>query len=355
MSAKTVRVNAPNTAAQQQQQQQPVFVDSDDESLYVAQQQQAFPVAGDAQQQQKVEQDAGDDLNEHLSREMFKNVQKKIIDIEVVASPSELAQTKQVYKWRLPPALLKHMKYNTAIKNRDTADGEQLAGNLNRCIALGLKIIQQQNTFPYAMGIRAPGIMLDETLHAGGSCLWRVPGQTQTMMVGAEAFSPVNIVNKYAYSNYRMCTVEDLMHDVSFPEGRSAKGRAAISVNSLAYQTLVQSLGDRAWEDQLGELNLDQILEPGRNLTVEVTEKIGKDIVAFLKPQVEAAAGSFVNLSDLVFEIVRADAHPAYDSPKAMIGEVVSSGILDSKKIKADQLQTRSVFHVKAEFSFVLF
>jgi hypothetical protein len=275
-SAKTIRVNSAPAAA-------PSFVEvgSDDESLYVSQQQQAFPVAAEAPQQE-----VADDLNEHLTRDMFKNVQKKILDIEIVASPAELGQNKSTLKWRLPPALLKQMKHVVAIKNRDIADGEQLAGNLNRCIPLGLKIIQQQNTFPFAMGIRAPGVMMDDTLHANGSCLWRVPGLTNTMMVGEQAFSPVNIVNKYAYNNYRMCTVEDLAHDVTFPEGRAAKGRASVNVNSLAYQTLVQSLTDGVWQEQVGELDLDRIFEPGRNLTVEVTDKIGRDIVNFLKPQV---------------------------------------------------------------------
>jgi hypothetical protein len=149
--------------------------------------------------------------------------------------------------------------------------------------------------------------------------------------------------------------VEDLLHDVSFPEGRSAKGRAAVSVNSLDYQTLVQSLTDGAWADQIAELNLDQVFDPGRNLTVEVTEKIGRDIVNFLRPQVEAAAGSFVNLGDLVFEIVRADSQSSYDSAKALIGAVVSTNAVDPKKLIADQLQTRAVFCIKAEFSFVLF
>jgi hypothetical protein len=63
--------------------------------------------------------------------------------------------------------------------------------------------------------------------------------------------------------------------------------------------------------------------------------------------QVEAAAGSFVNLGDLVFEIVRADSQTDYASSKSLIGELVSNGVADGKKLNATQIQTRSTFHVK--------
>lgn len=350
MSGKTVRVN------QEAANKGPGFIDgSSDDELMV--QQQAFPVGSLASSSAigNEQQELADDVNEHLNAEMFKKTQKKIIDIDIVASPAELAGNTGINVWRLPPHLLNQLKYNTALKNRDTAGGEHLAGNLNRCIPLGLRIIQQQNQFPFAVGVRAPGVMMDENLHGHGACLWRVPGQTSTMMVGESAFSPVNVVNRYAYDNYRMCTVEDLMHDVTFPEGRAAKGRASITVNSLAYQTLVQSLQAGNWQDQLHDINVNQVLNPERNLTVEVTDRIGRDIVNFLKPQVEAAADSFVSLEDLRFEIVRADSQKSYDSAKNLIGEIVANNAVDGKKLKSEQLQTRYSFHIKAEFSFVLF
>jgi len=334
----------------------PAYIDaprsSDDEGAHL-QQQQAFPLGAAAPQVEQ--QEIADDVSDHLTASMFKKTQKIILDIDVVASPAELAMNGTLATWRLPPQLLNALKYNTALTDRHTATGEQLAGNLSRCIPLGFKVIQQQNLFPYAMGIKAPGVMLDQNLHANGACLWRVPGQTATMLVGQDAFSPANIVNRYAYNNYRFCTVEDLASDVTFPAGRSAKGRAQVSVNSLAYQTLVQSLQDGHWADQINDINVDQIFEPGRNLTVEVTERIGNDIVKFLKPQVEAAANSFVDLQDLRFDVVRADAHKDFASAKSLIGEVVSTGVLKGDAMKATQLQTRVPFHIKAEFTFVLF
>lgn len=338
----------------------PSYIDaagsSDDEGAML-QQQQAFPVGGAAGGGGVVpeQQEIADDVSDHLTAAMFKKTQKIILDIDVVASPAELAQNGSLATWRLPPAQLNALKYNTALTDRHTATGEQLAGNLSRCIPLGFRVIQQQNLHPFAVGIKAPGVMLETNLHANGSCLWRVPGSTQTMLVGEDAFSPANIVNRYAYNNYRFCTVEDLATDITYPSGRSAKGRAVIAVNSLAYQTLIQSLQDGRWADQIHEIDIDRIFEPGRNLQVEVTERMGKEIEKYLKPQVEAAANSFVDLQDLRFEIVRADAQRNFASAKGLIGEIVSDQLLDTGVVKSTQLQTRLPFHVKAEFTFVLF
>jgi len=348
-AGKVVRVNTGPTV--------PSYIDSSDDEGTLAN--QAFPVGGSAAAGAvvPVETEVADDVGEHLKTTDFRNVQTKLIDIDLVATPAELAQNGALATWRLPPQLLNQLKYNKAMTDRHTASGEHLAGNLNRCIPLSLKILQQQNTFPFAIGISAPGIMMDDNLHAHGSCLWRVPGQTPTMLVGQQqVFQPVNIVNRYAYNNYRMCTVEDLKQDVTFPAGRTAKGRSAIAVNSLAYQTLVQSLENGTWQDQLQDINVDSIFEPGRNATVEVTEKMGRDIVKFLEPQVEQAANSFVDLQSFGFEVVRADSQRDFSSAKNLIGEIVSStGTTDNKKMKSDQLQTRSTFSIKAEFSFVLF
>lgn len=345
---KVVRVNS---------QQQPAYIDSDSEDqATMGVQQQAFPVGSDQnQQQQQIQDGVPDDVGDHLRHDMFKKTQTAIFDIDIVASPAELAENQGQNIWRLAPHLHSKLKYNTAIRQRDQAVGEQLAGNLNRCIPLQLKILQQTNSFPYFMGIRMPGIMMDKTLHSNGACVWRVPPETGTMMVGEAAFDPVNIVNRYAYDNYRMCTIEDLQHDVTFTRGRNTPARSTIAVNSLAYETLKQSLQDGNWAEQLHDVNVEQIFNPGRNQTVEVTEKIGKDILNFLTPQVQEAADSFVNLEDMKFEIVRAEQYTDFKSPKNLIGEIVSNGPVDGKKINSTKLQTRCVFAIKAELTFVLF
>jgi hypothetical protein len=152
-----------------------------------------------------------------------------------------------------------------------------------------------------------------------------------------------------------MCTVEDLQHDVTFTRGRNTPARSTIAVNSLAYETLKQSLQDGNWMDQLHDVNVEQIFNPGRNQTVEVTEKIGKDILNFLMPQVQEAADSFVNLEDMKFEIVRAEQYTAFDSAKNLIGEVIDDSVVKGKKLNPLKLQSRCVFAIKAELTFVLF
>ena len=98
------------------------------------------------------------------------------------------------------------------------------------------------------MGFRIPG-MMDNNLHRNGNCVWRVPPDTQTMMVGKSVFEPTNIVNKYMYNNYRSCTLEDLATDVKF-FGKTTKkpAYATVAVGSLAYETLVSNLDEGHWQ-----------------------------------------------------------------------------------------------------------
>ncbi len=194
-----------------QQQQQHVGADADayvEVNSDVETGADASPVAGEM---------IGSELDElqHLHKDMFAKAQKALIDIDITASPAELQSSGASNVWKLLPHLSKELKQNLALKNRNAASGDQLAGNLNRCIPLNLEIVQQKNSFPYPMGIKIPG-MMDANLHRNGQCVWRVPPDTQTMMVGKAVFEPTNIVNKYMYNNYRMCTLEDLNNDVKF-------------------------------------------------------------------------------------------------------------------------------------------
>ncbi len=260
-------------------------------------------------------------LDEHLKKEKFAKPQSITIDIDICASPAELAQTIESHIWKLMPHLNKEMKQNMAHNNRDLATGDQLAGNLNRCIPLHLEILQQKNSFPFAMGIHVTG-MMDTTLHRNGQCVWRVPPDTPTMKVNEPAFEPKSKINEYQYRNYRSCTVEDLATDVKRVE-KSAKNAAHynVLVGSLAYETLVEHLSRGVWEDQHAQINLDHIFEPGRSPGVTVTEKMGSELVGLLKPAIEEVANSFINLEDFHVKVVRADGIADFASPKGINGE----------------------------------
>lgn len=299
----------------------------------------------------------GADLDEHthLTKDMFTKAQSVLIDIDITASPAELAQGGGQNVWKLMSHLTKEFKQNLALKNRHLASGEELAGNLNRCIPLHLEILQQKNSFPFPVGIKIPG-MMDVNLHKHGQCVYRVAPETQTMLVGQAAFEPTNIVNKYMYSNYRMCTLEDLNNDVKFV-GKTAKkpAYATVAVGSLAYETLCSNLEEGKWQSELGHIDVEEIFDPKRNHTVQITEKMGKQIVDTLHPVIKEAADSFINIEDFNVEIVRADGQRAFDSTTGIHGELIGSNAVNAPKIVSDKLQTRQTFYLKARLDFVLF
>lgn len=288
------------------------------------------------------------DEHEHLSKDMFTKAQSVLIDIDITASPAELAAPGASNVWKLMPHLSKEFKQNLALKNRHLASGDELAGNLNRCIPLHLEILQQKNSFPYAMGVRIPG-MMDKNLHRHGQCVYRVAPDTPTMLVGQSAFEPNNIVNKYMYNNYRMCTLEDLANDVKFFKQTSkTPSYATVQVGSLAYETLCSNLEQGHWQSELGHIDVEDIFDPKRNHTVQVTERMGKQIVDTLHPVVKEAADSFINIEDFNVEIVRADGQKAFDKPTGIHGEIVGSDKVSAPKITNDKLQTRQSFYLKA-------
>lgn len=320
---------------------------SDDEGMDAMQaQQEAFQLGADV------------DVQQHLNKDMFTKPQTVIIDFDLTASPAELAQTPGKACWKLQSHLTQQLKQNMATRNRHIAGEADLAGNLQRCVPLHLEILQQKNDFPFAMGIKIPG-MMDTNIHKDGQCVWRVPPDTPTMKVGEAAFEPVNIINQYQYVNYRTCTEEDLTHAV---QQQPAKGKtpahAMILVNSLPHELMKQNLIAGKWQEELDRFDVDNFFNPRQGqLRVQVTEKMGNQIVELLEAPIREAKDSFVNLNDLVVTFERADGVNSFISPKNINGQLIGTSQkgVSTQKLNTDRLQRRDTFHVKAKLTYILF
>ncbi len=296
------------------------------------------------------------DMQQHLTRKMFSKVQQALIDIDISASPAQLAQTIGSNVWRLANHLTKNLKANMGTRNRHLAAPEEMAGNLNRCIPLHLEVKMVKNTFPYFMGIKIPG-MMDTNLHKNGACVYRVPPDTQTLKVKEAVFEPVNVVNKWNYDTYRRCTLEDLDRDVEFFKAEPGKhdAHAMVTVRSLAYKTLCDSLAEGCWQEEYDHFDIDAVENPGRSAKVQVTTKMGKQIKELLRPDVEEAAAGFINLEDFNVETVRADGIGAFDTPKGLHGELIGKGVASGSKLNTDRMQKACCFYIKAAFFYQLF
>jgi len=297
-------------------------------------------------------------LPTHLKQDMFNNVQKVWLDIDVMATPEQLASGQASTTWKLLPHLPgRHLKQNLALKDRHMVGDEHLAGDLRQCIPIEFEIAEHYNTFPFPIGIQAPG-MMPRTLHRHGACLWRVQPNTPPTMVGAKAFEPTNVVDKRMYEDYSMCTLESLDADISIvpPTKGQKKGYGRIATNTVAYATLISNLDKGAWAAEVPHMDLDSIYSaPDRHQrSVEVTQKVAEDIRNTLRPIVQETIDRCVNLEDMNFEIVRADGNPSFNSPKGFIGELMGNDIDPKNKLTQNKLMTTCVFHIKGLFSFML-
>lgn len=291
------------------------------------------------------------DDNQHLTRDMISGAQRIMLDIDLMASPEELAQGQVLSVIKLAPHVRKHLKQITTTKDRDKAGPEEMAGNLTRCIPLYLEIVEQCNSFPYAMGLKIPG-MVAKTLHENGRSHWRVTADTPPMMVNRAAFEPSNFVTASMYQNYRMISPESLAEDIKHHPN---DGISIIRVHSLPYDSLVANLEAGHWPQ--ADIDFEAVFnaKERRHPIVHVPIAVGRDIEESLRTPVEEAAKAFINLEDFAFEVERADGEPAFDSPNKLHGELVGAEFGADQNLRERRLLKRCQFHVKAELTYCLF
>ena len=297
-----------------------------------------------------------DAVPQHVSRNIFKNAQRKFFDIEVVATPNQLKGNSVT--WKVAPHLSRELKHNLATVNKKLAGDEHLQGDLRKCIPLGMQVVQHSNGFPFAMGIKVAD-MVDTNLHATGQCVWRVPANTGAMPVGLSVFEPNTPVTQWMYDKQRMCSLEDLARDVQYHPA-TAKGKNPVpehymvTVDSFAYNYMADELAAGKWEDQLDHIDVDHVLDPGRSRKVMVSKKIGDDVLAMIKPQLVEASAGFMNLDEFSVEIVRTDQHENFATPKGIAGMVIGDAVTEPRKVQSELMNTVCTFNVKVAFDYIL-
>jgi hypothetical protein len=303
----------------------------------------------------------------HLTKDMFSKAQTVTLCMDIQGSPEQLEGGRVSKFWRIKPHDTQEFKQIMTLRNRDKATGEERAGNLNRCIPLHLEIVRENNSYPYYMGMKFPG-MVPKVLHKSGRTHWRTPPNTSTHMVERAVFEPSNVITKHMYENWRMCSLESLVDDITHVPGNKNKvGYSTIAVDSLAYDVLVSNLGnacDPNAEDgghwcqyDLSEDDVDDLYSASnrRKKIVTVPTEIAKEIEVALKDPLEEIAKSFVNLEDLVVEFERADGVHAFNSTRNLHGELVGSDIDPNHDLRSAKLAKRACYGITADFTFILF
>lgn len=304
-------------------------------------------------------------IGKHLTPDMFTQSQTAWIDIEINASPHELAQGHVSTDWKLSAHLPRNLKQIMTTKDRDKAGDEHLAGNLKRCIPLQMEICQQMNNLPFAMAIKAQG-MLSKNLSQHDAYLWRVPaGMCST--ANQMAFEPTNVIDRHMYNNYRICTLEDLDNDIKvYKKSGKTPGYGTIALGSLAYETLIENLHRGAWREEFQgatseeaeakQAKLAAIYRPAQfQHHVEVPERIASQLREYLETPIREVMDRCMNLEDFTITCHRADGNPDFASPKGLIGELVGSNVDPNSKISSAKLGIRQTFHIKAKLTYLLF
>jgi hypothetical protein len=339
-----------------------VEANSDSEGEFVHEQVNVEQAAVEAQQAMSLQEGltAADlEIAEHLNPEQFRRAKTVCLDISFMATPLQLATSPDKRRWQVKPHLTKNFKDNLAVVNRHLAGEDDLAGNLKRCVPLDLVLTREANTLPFFAGLKCEGLM-PVTVHRDGECLHRVAPGTLPHKIKERVFDPVNIVDEWMYTNYRMCTLEDLESDVVIMEKTARNpARGLVTVGSLAYKQLTDSLAKGCWKEEHAALDLARIFQPNSDITVEVTPKMASQIKQYLRPRIEDSARRFIDLDNLIFELVRADEHREFDCPKGLHGEIVGNQLLMDEKrsatVNSAPLSRTGMFLTKAYFTYILF
>lgn len=305
-------------------------------------------------------------INEtHLTTDMFNKVQTIYFHMEINGSPEEFQGAKADPTWSLKPHITKHLKQIMATKNRDRANGEDLAGNLQNCIPLCLEIVSDANSFPYTMGFMFPG-MVPKVLTSHGRHTWATAADAPKTMVNRKITDPSNIFTQFMYDNWSKCSLESLDEDIHHLKGKN-KGFSNINVGSLPYKVLLDNLDDQTdpnkedaiWlQYNMTDEEIDAIYDAEENTRIRqvmVPTAIAQDIYDKLKGPLEEIRASFTKLDDMVVQFHRADGYKAWNDYRGLHGELVGNNADPNKRIRTTKLTKRARYAVMCKLDFLLF
>lgn len=300
-------------------------------------------------------------FNPHVKPEQFRNKSQVILNISVTATPEQLEQGHVSTVWTIPPSELKNLKQNMAKTNRHLATEADLLGDLKKCVPLEFQILRERNSFPYAMGIQATGL-LAKSINQDGTFLWRVDPDTQPHMVGISVFEPTSPIDASLYSTARGATLRELDEAIKHHKGTKGKADyATIAVGTLPYEMLCLNLEHGHWrEEGLTRKQLQRIFEPERyEQTVQVTPNIAATLKERLTGPLKDIHERCIDMEKFSVNIMRADGNPSFSSPQGLhlaLPSGVGSKLDEKDGGNLGQLRLKQTcnFSVAAAMTFIL-
>lgn len=300
--------------------------------------------------------DVSDDepnVGKHVSKDWFGNKMTVRLNIDVDASPEQLAANPELANWGLKQELHKLFKQNIADKDRSNAADDQLVGNVDQIVPLEARIVGHQNTLPYAMDLKCKHFV-PASIHRHGSGLHYIPPGTETATVNGVLLQPNNILDERMYRLAQECSLEELDEDIKLTLGtKSRPGFATVVVGTAAHEKLLSGLKKHEWRHiKVTDQEWAQIFEaPEYARSVTIPLKLGEALKSDLQKNLQDVIGRCISAEDFTFSVVRADGL-GFAAAQNLHGMLVGSGIDDNQQMAAEILGRSSRAHFAMDFTF---
>jgi len=296
----------------------------------------------------------GEETGKHVDTNILGNFQQLFLDVDVDASPEQLAANPKLAEFHLKEEVHKHFKENLSDKDRANASDDKLVGNVRTIVPLGLEVVEHQNTMPYKMQLSSNKHFVGKTVHRAGNAIWTVMPDTSPTPVGRVVFEPANIFDERMYNKAKMCTMQDIDEDIKMTSATKARaGFATVATGTAAHDRLKKGLDNGEWHKiHLSDAEWNDIFDPPRrSRTINVPLALGEALKADLRSDLQEVIDRCINLEDFVMRLERADGSK-FNAPQGLHGLLVGGELDDGSAMATQMMQTNKRCHVRLLFTF---
>lgn len=280
--------------------------------------------------------------NKHIDTQTLENFSQLFIDVDVDASPDQMASNLKLAEVHFKEELHRHFQENLSDKDRNNAGEDNLHGNVRTIVPLGLEVVEHQNTLPYKMEVVSNKHFLGKAVHKAGNAIWTVYPGTQPTPVGRMVFAPANVFTERMYHKAKMCTMADIDDDIKMTSATKQRaGFATVATGTAAHDRLKKGLDKGEWAKvRISDEEWNEIFDPPRRArTINVPLPLGEALKADLRSDLQSVMDRTINIEDFTFTLRRSDGLK-FNAPQNMHGMLVGNG-LDNGEANGDGMTER--------------
>lgn len=290
---------------------------------------------------------------EHVNADALYGVQKRTIRYCLKGSLEQLNRQKLRTVRRLNERAHPHMKQVTSMRGRNNPTAENTAGNLDRIVLLGVRIVNHVNQYPVAIGyninskILVPGTLTDTGDVYTGVLEAKAPSTTSDRVI----FEPTNIFSRRMLEQWERVDPEALDQEFIFP--KVGNGTCLVRVDdgtgtSVAIELL------RNHPHLFPGINANEIVRNRleRIPYSELPEDVGRQLHTHMAGEIEKIAASFISVNDLSMSFHCVDGND-WNTWQNLEGEAVALEPNKQSEYKKIALNSVHSAAVQVELTFI--